>query len=581
MSHLLKKYRGKVDLIYIDPPFDSKADYKKKIQQKGKQIKNDSSVFEEKQYTDIWSNDEYLQFMFERLILIRELLSDTGSVYVHCDTNRGHYLKCILNEIFGDNNSRSEIIWQRTFSHSDANRFGTIHDNIHHYSKNANFIFNKQYKPHSEEYIKSHYSQQDKDGRKFRLVTLSAAGSGPARKFGDKVILPPPGRHWAWSQDRIDEGLQSGKLVFAKTGQPNIKQYLDEVEGTVICSLWNDLNPVNPISNELLDYPTQKPEALLERIIKASTNSGDLVFDCFMGSGTTQAVAMKLGRRFLGADINLGAIQTTTKRLLGIQKEVAKEKQPTLKFTDPETEEERKFPIYTGFHVYNVNDYDLFRNPVQAKETILEAMLVDPLPASNVFDGIKDGYKVKVMPVNRIATKEDLNEIIANIDMKELERGKKEDASKTVAKIHLVCMGHDPNLAAELERELQPYKVEVKVTDILRDREDLHFRRDSEAKVSIVGKGKSKKLKIEKFYPLNLMQKLSMQKQAVKDWKELVESVMVDWNYDGSVLNPQIVDIPDKKSLVIGEYEIPEEAGTIRIKITDLLSESWEGTIEG
>jgi adenine-specific DNA-methyltransferase len=216
MSHLLKKYRGKVDLIYIDPPFDSKADYKKKIQLKGKQVTNDSTAFEEKQYTDIWSNDEYLQFMYERLILMRELLSDTGSIYLHCDTNRGHYLKCILDEIFGNNNSRSEIIWQRTFSHSDANRFGTIHDNIHHYSKSDNFLFNKQYKPHSEEYIKSHYSQQDSDGRKFRLVTLSAAGAGPARQFGDKVIAPPPGRHWAWSQDRIDKGLLSGKLVFAK-----------------------------------------------------------------------------------------------------------------------------------------------------------------------------------------------------------------------------------------------------------------------------------------------------------------------------------------------------------------------------
>lgn len=121
MSHLLKNYRGKVDLIYIDPPFDSKADYKKKIQLKGKQVTSDSTAFEEKQYTDIWSNDEYLQFMYERLILMRELLSDTGSIYLHCDTNRGHYLKCILDEIFGNNNSRSEIIWPGNDALSAAN----------------------------------------------------------------------------------------------------------------------------------------------------------------------------------------------------------------------------------------------------------------------------------------------------------------------------------------------------------------------------------------------------------------------------------------------------------------------------
>src|SRR5690606_7186216 len=165
---------------------------------------------------------------------------------------------------------------------------------------------------------------------------------------------------------------------------------------------------------ERVGYPTQKPEAVIERLIAASSNPGDLVFDCFMGSGTTQAVAMKLGRRFIGADINLGAIQTTTKRLIKVAEELRQ------KPLDPETKH------YTGFEVYNVNHYDIFRNPVQAKELLLEALEVQKLEFSTVFDGEKDGRMIKIMPVNRIATRADLNELIAGFDYKAWERKQNE-----------------------------------------------------------------------------------------------------------------------------------------------------------
>lgn len=517
MSHLLKQFRGKIDLIYIDPPFDSKADYKKKITVKGKTVTSDSLAFEEKQYGDIWTNDEYLQFMYERLIIMRELLSPTGSLYIHLDEKRSHYIKIILDEIFGADCFKRELIWSTKTSSgfkAAANNWVRTHDTIYYYSKGGKF--NKQYWEYGEEY-KARFKKKDEDGRLYR----DDRGSG-------------------------------------------VKQYLDELKGIPMGDVWDDIMSFQQAatSTEIVGYPTQKPETLVERIIKASSNPGDIVFDCFMGSGTTQAVAMKLGRRFIGADINLGAIQTTTKRLIGI----ANELNPTL---DGDTK-------YTGFEVYNVNNYDFFRNPIEARDLIISALDIDKFTASSVYDGELDGRMVKIMPVNRIATKADLAELIANMPYKTFEQRKADNPNEPVERITLVCMGHEPDLKAHLIAEVTGFKLDVEIVDILRDKADLQLKREAEAVV--VRKGN--KLVIEAFYPMNLMQKLSLQKEFVDDWKQLVESVMVDFNYDGAVLQPTITDIPGKNEFVLGEYEIPETAGTIRIKITDLLSESLEIEVE-
>ena len=524
MSHLLKEFRGKINLIYIDPPFDSKADYKKKIELRGKAVTNDQTTFEEKQYTDIWSNDEYLQFMYERLVLMRELLSENGSVYLHCDWHKNQYLRMMLDEIFGNHFFRNEIIWNYFgFKRATSRKFPQKHDVILSYTKSSDYIWNTQYKPHSEKYVKRF--KKDEDGRLYRDDVNPTGG-------GTRII------------------------------------YLDEVAGDIVDSTWDDIPPVNPVATERQNYPTQKPEALLERIIKASSNPGDIVFDCFMGSGTTQTVATKLGRRFIGADINLGAVQITTKRLLGIASALCEQQQQgNLKIDNEE-------PIthYTGFEVYNVNHYDLFRNPLEAKDILLEALEVQPLEQGHLFDGIKDDRMVKIMPINRIATRADLTELTTGFDYKAFERKQKDAPTKPVEKILLVCMGHEPDLAAILEKEAQPFKIDVEVVDILRDKSNLEFKRDSEAQINVQGQH----LVVEKFYPMNLLQKLSLQQENVEDWRELVESIMIDWNYDGAILEPKYVDIPDKNDLVKGRYEIPKDAGTIRIKITDLLSESLE-----
>ena len=312
MSHLLRNYRGKVNLIYIDPPFDSKADYKKKIELRGKSITTDSTTFEEKQYGDIWTNDEYLQFMYERLILCRELLADNGSIYLHCDWHKSQYLRNIMDEVFGYSNFRNEIIWHyQTYQGQVKNFFPRKHDTLLFCTKTCNWNFTL---------LKDEYVEKTIDFTRWNQYLNE----------NNEIT----GANYPKTDSRFDGYYRRFVNEYHRNPGPN--DVILKLEGNTIDSVW-DIKAVDPKNlEERLGYPTQKPEALLERIIKASSNPGDLVFDCFMGSGTTQAVAMKLGRRFLGADINLGAIQTTTKRLL----KVAEELTPKLPAENP---------LYTGF----------------------------------------------------------------------------------------------------------------------------------------------------------------------------------------------------------------------------------------
>ena len=525
MSHLLKEYRGKIDLIYIDPPFDSKADYKRKIEVKnvGK-VTSDSSSFEEKQYGDIWTNDEYLQFMYERLILMRELLSEKGCIYVHCDWHKVHHLRCLLDEVFGSNNFVNEIVWHYA-DYMQGNATTSLprkHDTILFYSKTPKYYYERVKVP------------LDKPVKRNRVI-------------------------WNGKTKSLEVARdEQGKIIY------------DEFTDRFLDSVWEEdvlnigqTSVTRKTSSENLNYPTQKPKKILELIIEASSQPGDIVFDCFMGSGTTQAVAMKLGRRFIGADINLGAIQTTTKRLLSVAKELNDSQTNMGSAADTK---------YTGFEVYNVNNYDFFRNPVEARDLLIAALEIQPFPQSDVWDGELDGRMVKIMPVNRIATKADLKELLANLPYKTYEKRKEENPNQPVERITIVCMGHEPDLKGAMEQELTDYKVDIQIMDILRDKADLQLKRDSEAEIVREGD----KLVIRAFYPMNLMQKLSLQKEYVEDWRQLVDSAMIDWNYDGVVMQPAVTDVPGKSELVKGIYDIPKGSGTIKVKITDLLSESLE-----
>ena len=533
MSHMLKKYRGKIDLIYIDPPFDSKADYKKKIKIKGIGKAESDSSFKEKQYGDIWSNDEYLQFMYERLILLRELLSDKGSIYLHCDWHRAHHIKLLMDEIFGNGGKdtkgpgfKNEIIWAYRIQGVGKGRWARKHDTIFFYTKTGDYTFNEE--------------KEDVIYRK--------------KFIGTTCIAPNLGLLKEQEIKEITQCLNDKQPIPDKYKNKLFNTYFSNV---YVRDVWDGdyTKPIISGSSEYLQYPTQKPEGLLKRIINASTNPGDIVFDCFMGSGTTQAVAMKLGRRFIGADINLGSIQTTTKRLISVSEDLKDDKTK-----------------YTGFEVYNVNNYDFFRNPVEAKNLLIKALEIEPYSSKDIWDGELDGRKVKIMPTNRIATKVDAQAITANLPYKTYEEIKSKDPKAVVERMTIVCMGHEPDFKAAIEKELSSYKVDIEVVDILRDKKDLVFKRDSEAEIVREGN----KLIIRNFFPMNLLQKLSMQKESVEDWRQLVESVMIDFNYDGAVMQPTITDIPDKKGLVQGIYDIPEDASGIKVKITDLLSESYE-----
>ncbi len=531
MSHLLKTYRGKINLIYIDPPFDSKANYKKKIELKGKEVENDHTAFEEKQYTDIWTDDEYLQFMFERLILMRELLTDNGSIYVHCDWRVNAYIRLVMDDIFGPKNFVNQIEWvYKTGGIPESVGFSKKHDHVLFYKKGGKPIFNPIY-------------------QKSYVPTLPEPHTNSGKRLG---VM----------RDEICE--------LCKEGRPGQKYRI-----VFARDVWDDIPSIFRNDSQGTGYDTQKPEALIERIIKASSNPGDLIFDCFMGSGTTHKAAMKLGRRFIGADINLGAVEITTNGLHKVATKLQESTAQTIIESQKEDNTEGIPTIYTGFEVYNVNNYAIFRNPVEAKELLIEALEIQPWPSGSIYDGEKDGYMVKIMPINRIATRADLNELIMGFDYHAFERSQEEHPTRPVEKILLVCMGHEPGLRAALEREVN-YKIEVEVVDILRDKSQLEFKREAEAKII----RKDRQLIIEQFYPMNLLQKLSLMKENVTDWRKLVESVKIDFNYDGGVMTPSVVDLSGEDKLVKGTYPIPEDAGTIRVKITDLLSESLEHTVE-
>ena len=384
----LKDKGVQVDLVYIDPPFASGADYAKKVyirrnpkvaaaiaQAESELDIEELKAFEEKMYGDVWDKERYLNWMYENLMAIKSVMSEDASIYVHLDYHIGHYVKILMDEIFGEDNFRNEIIWKRSLPHNDPQRYGSIHDTIYYYVKGGDYIFNQMNTGLSEDYIQSHYNMMDEDGRRYQLTSLSATGPGEARRFGDIILNPPPGNHWRYSQENIDKLMSEGLIVFTSTGRPRFKRYLDTMSGPALQSIWDDVLPINSQAIEALNYATQKPEALLERIIKASSNEGMLVADFFGGSGVTAAVANKLGRNFIHCDIGINSIQTVRDRLKAASAE---------------------------FDVLEIKDgVSLYRNPVQTMDKLKS--LIKGLRNEDALDKFWEGSIVDtqhgMMPV--------------------------------------------------------------------------------------------------------------------------------------------------------------------------------------
>ena len=374
----LKEQGIQVDLVYIDPPFASGADYAKQvyvrrnpkvaeaIARAEQEVNIDElKAFEEKMYGDVWDKEKYLNWMYENLMAIKSVMSEKATIYVHLDYHIGHYVKILLDEIFGEDNYQAEIIWQKLRSaKSQSTHFANVHDMIYVYGCEKDVLFNPVFKEKDKNLLKTHYRNLDPEtGRYYNLDNFTQAGQGEPRKFGDKVLAPPAGKHWIWSQERIDEGMRNGMIVFSSGGIPYVKRFFDDNEGTRVGDIWTDINPVNQVAAERVDYATQKPEELLERIITASSNKGMVVADFFGGSGVTSAVAHKLGRHFIHSDIGVNSIQTVRDRLVADGAE---------------------------FDVLEIKDgVQLYRNPVQTMDKIKS--LIPGLRNEEALDSFWEG----------------------------------------------------------------------------------------------------------------------------------------------------------------------------------------------
>ena len=296
--------KGRVKLIYIDPPFATKQEFR------GSQ--------DQKAYQDKIVGASFIEFLRKRLIFLKELLSYDGSIYIHLDQKKGHYIKTILDEIFGEQNFNNEIVWKRTSAHSDSAKFGNNIDFIYYYTKGKDYIWNQEYEPYSAKYL-ARFKNVEPDGRRWQDGPITAKGlSGGGYKYTYKGVSGL----WRCPLSTMEELDREGKLYFTKTGGIRIKRYLDENKGISLQALWTDIYATNSQAVERVNYPTQKPESLIERIIKVSSIKGDLILDAFAGSGTTLAIAEKLGRRWIGIDCGKLAIYTIQKRILNLKKEI-------------------------------------------------------------------------------------------------------------------------------------------------------------------------------------------------------------------------------------------------------------------
>ena len=531
LSHLIKDYRSAIDLIYIDPPFDSAADYVKKVLIRGQELKGvQQSVLEEAQYTDIWEHDEYLQFIYERLILMRELLSEKGSIFLHCDSHKNSHLRLILDEVFGESNFRNEIVWHYHDKFATGGKsLDRNHDTIYHYSKTPVFT-----------------------GNEIRVEKEEATRRALRKKVDGKTVnvLDDEGNkiYGEFTDKRIDDVWDIGRTIS---------------------------------KNEYLEYPTQKKEELVERILRYGSNEGDMVADFFMGSGTACAVAQRMGRRWLGCDINIGAIQTTTKRLAKLVEHQLAE--------NPES-----FKGLLGFKVLNVNEYDVFKNELEAKEVVMEIYGVEPVKRS-YFDGLLDGDYVKVLPLNRVLGKMDIRSLLKGIG-NELDNFTKKTISKHGEAVYeedvvVICSGMELDVRDFLKKENKT-GVSIKLYDILTDTKDLIFKQYPESTVKVAAEGTNLAVEIEEFYSPLLMRKLELEngrmlkkerEAKVSDFKQIVDSVAIDVDYDGKLFNAEVMDLPSKKEVIAGSYEwkyTKKGKYTVAIKIIDVLGEEFFETYE-
>jgi len=395
---------GGLKLIYIDPPFDVGADFSMDIEIGGETFHKEANLLEQIANRDTWGRgaDSFISMIYERLILMRDLLHPEGSIYVHCDWRVNAFIRLALQEIFGIKYFQNEITWRRARAHNDATTWATLADTIYFFTRSDSFPWNPQFNPQSDEDIETRYRFSDEKGR-FRLGPIDSPNPRPNMMYEWRGF-PPPKNGWRYSKEKMAELDGEGRIHYpdSKDKRPATKLYLQDSQGALIGTVWTEFSALQASAKEQLDYPTQKPEALLERIIKASSNEGDLVADFFCGSGTTAAVAEKLGRKWIATDLGKFGIHTTRKRLIGVQRE--------LKAADKN---------FRAFEVLNLGRYErqaylnvsgrftgkqkaeaLATKERDFRELILRAYKAEPLQNEPFFHGKNAGRLVVVGPIN-------------------------------------------------------------------------------------------------------------------------------------------------------------------------------------
>jgi len=589
-AHLLANgFRGKVNLIYIDPPYDSGANYVRSVELRGLRTAmggEEYSIGEQVQYQDIWANDNYLQFMYERLMLFRSLLAENGTIWVHCDWHRSHLIRCVLDEVFGETALLNEVVWQRTDPHNDAvSRLGWVHDTLYWYRAGDSYTYDwaAVAEPMSEAALKEYSLVRMDDGsivpftpklegigRRFKLDDCTWKGTDPSRKFVWRGARPAPRRVWPYDLEGMDAAVGRGEFHLRDKTKGAARCRVSDLQnrnGQLLQTIWTEAGRMKGGS----DYPTEKPQALLSRIIQASSKRGDIVLDAFAGSGPTLLAAQALGRRWIGCDINRGAVQLAQRRL----EQVIRQELRSARAFD--SEEIGVSPSQQAFTVWRVNDYDLQIQHNEAVNLACDFIGVEGLKSDTYFDGLLGKSIVKIVPFNHPLTPLDLEEVKRELDARpDEDRG-----------ITLVCLGIELAAQGWIEdwNRLRRGRNAVNRIDVIELRADPRYggiiRHESAvAKVRIDRVGGSIQVEVQDFVSPTIIQRLEQQggilKPQIDDWRAMVDSVSIDPAYNGEVFNIAIADVPEKKSdLVTGKYDLeaPKDETTVAVKIIDMLGE--------
>ncbi len=592
LPSLLSEFAGKVNLVYIDPPFDTGQDfsfsatlpdYPETEDDETTIFTKQPSVLEHKAYRDTWGRglDSYLQWFYETVVLLGELLSNDGGIYVHCDWRINSYIRAVLDEVFGPDGFRNEIAWRRSTSHSDADKYGQVHDTIYWYSKSNEYSWMPQFRPYSQEYIDRYFRFKDASGRRYWKEDATGAGTGPPRKFGDRVIAPPAGRHWRWKQETIDRYWKEGRFVLTKSGKPEFKRYLDEQEGEPVGDVWDDIKRINMMADERVGYETQKPEALIDRVIRASSIEGDLVLDCFVGSGTTAVVAEKLGRRWIACDLSRFAIHTTRKRLLGV---------PNV----------RPF-VVQNLGKYERQEWQVAEFPTNGKDRleeqrereaayrrfILDLYHAKPITGHTWLHGAKGGRMVHVGAVDAPVTLADVK-AIARETWKAIGTGK-ETPSKAAVDVLGWEFAFEVNelakqVAAESRVDVAFKKIPREVLDKKAvEQGDVKFFELGALSVDVKQKNREVTLKLTDFViPTDDIPEEA--RKAIKHWSQLVDYWAVDWDYKDDTFHNQWQSYRTRKNPKIEletKYAYPGPGKyVVVVKVIDILGNDTTKTLE-